>query len=352
MRKFTAMFMALSLFLLCGCGVDLNFTGVSPFRNLRDSAKTEAIAEAVDAFMEEEGLTDLSAGIIRGKETEFVRRGEMNEHTKVRLGTMSQMFTGMLIPYMTDYIGKPADIQQVADDWFHSASPVPVWSAEQPEGEEAPAEGEETEVTGQPIRLWHLALHQSGLGAFNTYGKDYATGGMLHNQIADAPLAFEPGTDTADSPLGFALLCETLRMNYNMNAKYVNLVGNQVTGLMDMQNSGFWKGDALAGYDGYQSTAYDLLKVAAHVNGVLDQNQTLRAQLDASLIEVGNTGKTLAFDMDKSGEQTVFFRTGKGDDGMVSCIAILPDLDLGVTITARGEADLMVLADQLLEIVK
>lgn len=346
MRKFTATFMALALFLLSGCGVNLNFSGTSPFRNLRDEAVNSAVEEAVGSFMEAEGIADLSVGVISGKETQFVSRGQMGEHTQVKLGTMSQMFTGMLIPYMTNEIGKPADIEQVADDWFHSASPVPVWGAAETEGEEA-----EDAAEGTPIQIWHLALHESGLDAFDTYGKDYATGGMLHNQIADAPLHFEPGTDTLDSPLGYALLCETLRMNYNMNAKYVNLVGNQVTGPMEMYNSGFWKADALAGYDGYQSTTYDLLKAVAHINGVLDQSPVLRRQLDAALEEVHDTGKTLSFDMDKSGEHTVYFRTGTGED-TTACLAVIPDLDIGVTITAGGEADLMVLANALLEILK
>ena len=344
MRKFTAIFMAMALFLLSGCGVNLNFSGTSPFRNLRDDAVNSAVEEAVGSFMAAEGISDISVGVISGKETQFVNHGEMGEHTKVKLGTMSQMFTGMLIPYMTNEIGKPVDIDQIADDWFHSASPVPVWGAEKTEEEADAAEG-------TPIEIWQLALHMSGLDAFNTYGKDYATGGMLHNQIADAPLNFEPGTDTLESPLGYALLCETLRMNYNMNARYVNLVGNQVTGLMDMWESGFWKADALAGYDGYQSTTYDLLKVVAHINGVLDQSAVLRRQLDAVLEEVHGTGKTLSFDMDKSGEQTVYFRTGTGDD-TTACLAVIPELDIGVTITAGGDADLMVLANTLLDILK
>ena len=351
MRKFTAILMAFALFLLSGCGVRLNFSGTSPFRNLRNDEVNDAANAAVLAFAEAEDLADLSVGILSGKEASFFGRGEMGEHTKVKLGTMSQMFTGMLIPYMTNdnIINKPADIEQIADDWFHSASPVPVWPVAPAEGEEAPAEGEAP--AGKPIEIWQLALHMSGLGAFNTYGKDYATGGMLHNQIAEAPLAFEPGTAMQDSALGYALLCETLRMNYNMNARYVNLVGNQVTGPMDMQNSGFWKADALAGYDGYESTTYDLLKVAAHVNGVLDQSGNLRMQLDGALEEVHGTGKTLAFDMDKSGEQTVYFRTGSGD-GTTSCLAIIPALDIAVSINAGGNADLMALAHTLLDILQ
>ena len=55
MRKFTATFMALALFLLSGCGVNLNFSGTSPFRNLRDDAVNRAVEEAVGSFMEAEG---------------------------------------------------------------------------------------------------------------------------------------------------------------------------------------------------------------------------------------------------------------------------------------------------------
>lgn len=353
MRKFTATCMILSLILLSGCGVHLNFSGTSPFRNLRNGEINQAVESAVDGFVADGNLEDISVGVLSGKQAQFVNRGQMGEHTKVKLGTMTQMFTGMLIPFMTNdnIINKPSDIDQIADDWFHSTSAVPVWPAEE---EAAPAEGEDAEgegPAGTPIEIWQLALHMSGLGAMDTFGKDYATGGMLHNQIENATLDFEPGTAMQDSTLGYALLCETLRMNYNMNAKYVNLVGNQVTGPMDMQNSGFWKADALAGYDGYESTTYDLLKVAAHVNGVLDQTPNLRMQLDGALEEVHDTGKTLAFDMAELNGNTVYFRTGSGE-GTTSCIAIIPALDIAVSINAGGNADLMALANQLLDILQ
>ena len=63
------------------------------------------------------------------------------------------------------------------------------------------------------------------------------------------------------------------------------------------------------------------------------------------------TGKTLAFDMAQLNGNTVYFRTGSGD-GTTSCIAIVPALDIAVTLNANGNADLMALANVLLDILQ
>ncbi|MBQ3062120.1 MAG: hypothetical protein IJD03_00505, partial [Clostridia bacterium] len=64
------MLMMLSLS-ACG-GVNLNFTGVSPFRNIRDEAVNAQVDTLVSAFADEHGLEGISAGVISGKETRFV----------------------------------------------------------------------------------------------------------------------------------------------------------------------------------------------------------------------------------------------------------------------------------------
>lgn len=341
MKRITAILTAAAVFLLTGCagGVHLNFSGVSPFRNIRDGGKIAAIDSAVADFQNESGVTGLSVGVIDGKETRFVSAGGMDEHTKVEIGTMTQMFTGMLIGNFE--ANKWLDRQQVVSDWFQSPARVPVW---------LPADAAEGE-RGTAVQVWQLATHTSGLGAFDTFGKAYATGGMLHNQLDGAALAFEPGTQQADSTLGYALLCETLRQCYNMNAKYTNLVNNQIIVKMDLQNSAFVREDALAGYDGYQSTAYDLTKVVGYCTGALVADEMLTGNIAAALEEVEGLGRSLAFDMDTEDGRTVYYKTGSGD-GTVSCIAFIPELQTGVAINAAGSADLMPLARALLEAVR
>lgn len=342
MKRIIALLTAAAVFLLTGCagGIHLNFSGVSPFRNIRDGGRIAAIDRAVADFQSQSGVTGLSVGVISGKETRFVSAGGMDEHTRVGIGAMTQMFTGMLIGNFE--ANKWLDRQQAVADWLRSPADVPAWL---PDGA---AEGTE----GTPIRVWQLATHTAGLGDFDTYGRDYATGGMLHNQLDAARVAFQPGTAQADSTLGYALLCETLRQCYNMNAKYTNLVNNQIIVKMDLRDSAFVKWDALAGYDGYESTTYDLTKVVGWCTGALSTDEMLSRNISAALEEVEGLGRSLAFDMETPEDgQTLYFKTGSGD-GTVSCIAFIPQLKIGVAVNAQGSADLLPLARALLAAVR
>lgn len=336
MKKAASLIIALTLVVLTtGCAdINLNFSGVSPFRNIRDEQLIEKLNSTVDEFAEAEGITDISVGVLSGKEARFINRGdEMNEHTKLPIGQMTTMFAGMLVSNFEYNRWLGAD--EYVSDWLKTPEQVPQYN-------------------GQRIKIWQLACNMSGLGDFDTFGKSYATSGMMYNQLGNADMQFEPGSEHYSSTLGYALLCETLRQSYNMNANFVNLINNQVIVKMDLQNSAFLRKDALAAYDGYESTTYDLLKVAGYCTGSFEYDEVLTKTISGALEERWSDGTgtgSLAFDMDKTGDNTVYFKTGSGD-GSVSYIAFIPDLGIGVSINAMGNADMSALAGSLLSLLK
>lgn len=335
MKRIFAFILSLAMMLgLSGCGgVNLNFTGVSPFRNIRDEAVIAQVDALVSTFADEQGLEGISAGVISGKETRFVNIGEgMGEHTVMPIGTMSNMFVGMLAADH-ERIGY-LDRNQSVSDWLNCPTEVP-------------------ENNGEQIKVWQLAANMSGLGDADTFGHSYLTAGMMYEQLPQAEFSFAAGEDIYESSLGYALLSETLRQTYNMNANFVNLVNNQVISKMQLNDSSFARGDSLAGFNGYQTTTYDLLKVAGYCTGALSYDEALTKTLNLAMEPVGtDSGRTLAFEYGKMGsgdtvENIVYFRTGEMD-GVSSFIAFIPELDIGVSLMARGEAELESLGLELL----
>ncbi|MBQ2690859.1 MAG: serine hydrolase [Clostridia bacterium] len=329
------MLMMLSLS-ACG-GVNLNFTGVSPFRNIRDEAVNAQVDTLVSTFADEHGLEGISAGVISGKETRFVNIGEgMGEHTVMPIGTMTNMFVGMLAADH-ERIGY-LDRNQNVSDWLNSPVDIP-------------------QNSGEDIKVWHLAANMSGLGDADTFDNSYLTAGMMYQQLPNSSFSFGLGEGHYESSLGYALLSETLRQTYNMNANFVNLVNNQVISKMQLNDSSFARGDSLAGFNGYQTTTYDLLKVVGYCTGALNYDEALTKTLALAMEPVGaDSGRTLAFEYGKMGsedkvENYVYFRAGEMD-GISSYIAFIPELDIGVSLIARGDADLESLGVELLSVIK
>lgn len=335
MKKIAALLMTLSMLLMGGCaGVNLNFTGVSPFRNIRDTDKIAAIDKTVDDYMASSEAEAISVGVINGKETRFVSRGEdMNEHTVLPIGKMTTMFAGMLVSnfeYNT-WLGHGESVS----DWIKSPAALP-------------------RPDGQDIKVWQLVCGLSGLGDADVGDKDYYTAGMMYNQLARGDFYFDSGSQDYESSLGYALLTECLRQSYNMNANFVNLINNQVIVKMDLRSSAFARGDALAVYDGYESTAYDLLKVVGYCGGMLEYDVALSETIKGALTEVWSgdgQNLSLSFEIDKTGENAIYYKSGNAD-GVSSYIAFIPDLGVGVSILAKGDLELSALAGLLLEQVR
>ncbi|MEA4920236.1 MAG: serine hydrolase [Clostridiaceae bacterium] len=335
MKKAASLIIALALVMMTGCAdINLNFSGVSPFRNIRDEQLIESINNTVDEFIKAEGITDISVGVLSGKEARFINRGDnINEHTKLPIGQMTTMFAGILVSNFEYNRWLGAD--EYVSDWLKTPEQVPRYN-------------------GERIKVWQLACNMSGLGDFDTFGKNYATAGMMYNQLENAEVKFEPGSEHYNSTLGYVLLCETIRQAYNINSNFVNLINNQVIVKMDLQNSAFERKDALAAYDGYESTTYDLLKVVGYCTGSFEYDEGLTKTISGALEERWSDGTgsgSLAFNIDKTGDNTVYFKAGSGDES-VSYIAFIPELGIGVSINAMGSADLSTLAGSLLGLVK
>lgn len=333
MKKAAAFITAISILLLTGCGgVRLNFSGVSPFRNIRDEAVISAVDQAVDDYQTQSGGEGVSAAVMHGKETYFTGRGSMNEHTVMPVGDMTQMFMGMLVSHFENrkYVDKTAGLS----DRLKTPEALP-------------------EAVGS-LELWQLACNISGLGGVDTGEKDYFTAGMLYEQLGSVALEYEPGTQRHGSEMGYALLTEYLRQSYNMNANFVNMINNEVITRFDLQDSSFARRDMLAAYDGYQSTVYDLLKVAGYCGGMLENDETLSKLVSGAEEEMwSGDGQrvSLAFDVSEIDGYTLYSRSGESG-GVMSYVAFIPELSIGVSAISDGGGELSGLCAQLIEAVK
>lgn len=333
-KRLAALICAALMFVLSGCSnINLNFTGVSPFRNILDTGLTGEVDGAIHDYLVENGLSDISVGVITGIKAHFYSEN-MDEHTVVPIGKTTTMFVGMLIANFEN--NRWIDPYQNVNDWLKSGSAVPNY------------EGEE-------IKVWQLAMNLSGLGDVDTYGKDYYTAGMLHNQLeAGVMLQGKPGEVKRDSSLGYAVLTECLRQSYNMNANFVNLINNQAIVKMEMLNSSFKRTDTLAAYDGYQSTSYDLLKLVGHCIGSITYDRAQTNTVAGSLTEYwadGDQAMSLAFNIDKSGDNPIYSKGDNTPDGS-AYVVFIPELQVGVSVTSKGDVDLENIALELLNIIK
>ncbi len=329
MRRSIAALLLCACLFLTGCAdVPLNFTGTSPFRNIRDDATIAALDATVDGFCQNGAR--LSVGVMRGKQARFISRGaDMGEHTRLPIGRMTEVFTGLLAANFeyNRWLGP----DEVVSEWIKTPCEVP--------------------RSGEPLKVWQLACNVSGLGGVDEMGRGYFTAGMMYDQLADAPFSAAPGEERAASDMGYALLGECLRQSYNMYANYINLVGNQIIGKMDLQNSGFSRFDALASCDGYISTSYDLLKVAGYCGGMLEYDKSLSETVKLALVEHWTDGEqtlTLAFDVRDWDGHKVYFKTGETEDSR-AFIAFMPDLAVGVSALAADDCDIAALGFALLD---
>ena len=331
MKRSLGVLLLCACLLLTGCaGVTLNFTGASPFRNIRDEATISAVDDDVNYFFEDNGAR-VSAGVMRGKETRFVSRGDgMNEHTRLPIGRVTEMFTGLLVSNFE--VNRWLTPDKNVSDWIRTPCGVP-------------------QNDGHELTVRELACNVAGLGDVDDLGNGYFTYGMMYDQLADAPFSAPAGEERRASDMGYALLSECLRQSYNMYANYVNLVSNQVIGKMDLQNSGFSRFDALASCDGYISTAYDLMKVAGYCGGMLENDKALTDTVQGALAEQwtdGETTLTLAFDVRDWDGHKVYFKTAQ-TDGSDAFLAFMPDLGVAVTCLADGPCGIASLGFALLD---
>lgn len=325
MKKLLALTLVLALSLSAtGCGgVNLNFSGTSPFRNIRD----ENIQSLVETALGEYSGQNISVGVMRGRETCFRSIGDgMNEHTVLPVGQLATMFVGLLVANFEDNGWLSRD--EIMADWINSPAGVPT--------------GGENTTVRQAV---------CGLADWGEAKRDengYFTSGMMFHQGFEAPV--EVRTEGEPSSLAYAFLCECLRQSYNMNADFVNLISNQVVVKMDLQDSAFFRRDILASFDGFESSCYDLMKVVGYCGSMLEYDDSLSRTVEIARKDP-ESQMTLAFDIYQSDGQTVCFKSASADGGS-AYIAFIPELEVGVAVIADGEVELDALGQRLLDIVK
>lgn len=325
MKKLFALTLALSLLLsMAGCGgVNLNFSGTSPFRNIREEGTISQVEKALGEYSGH----NISVGVMRGRETCFRSIGDgMNEHTVLPVGKLATMFVGLLVANFEDNGWLNRD--EIMADWINSPAGVP-------EG------GEETTV-------WQALSGIANWGEAKRDEKGYFTSGMMFSQGFEEPVLILSSAEK--SSLTYAFLCECLRQSYNMNADFVNLINNQVVVKMDLQDSSFFRRDILASYDGFESSCYDLMKAVGYCGSMLEYDESLSRTVEIARKDP-ESYKTLAFDIYQRDGQTVYFKSASADDGS-AYIAFIPELEAGVAVIADGEIELDDLGQRLLDIVK
>lgn len=325
MKKLLALTLIFALLLSAtGCaGVNLNFSGTSPFRNIRD----DNIQSLVEKALGEYSGQNISVGVMRDRETCFRSIGDgMNEHTVLPVGKLATMFVGLLVANFEDngWLGR----DEVMADWINSPAGVPVG-------------GEETTV-------WQALSGISNWGEAKRDEKGYFTSGMMFSQGFEEPAVMLSSTEK--SSLTYAFLCECLRQSYNMNADFVNLISNQVVVKMDLQDSSFFRRDILASYDGFESSCYDLMKVVGYCGSMLEYDDSLSRTVEIARKDP-ESYMTLAFDIYQSDGQTVYFKSASAEGGS-AYIAFIPELGVGVSVISDGDIELDALGQRLLDIVK
>ena len=132
MKKLLSLTLCL-LLLLCGCGIT-RFDKVSPFHQFTDGEAAEQVRRLCAAFYEDQALTGMSVGILKDGEVAFYNFGvketggsPVTEDTVYELGTMSELFTGIMF---SEWVGRGYLTEDQPLATYFPLTNLPQWKAE------------------------------------------------------------------------------------------------------------------------------------------------------------------------------------------------------------------------------
>ncbi|NCB03977.1 MAG: class A beta-lactamase-related serine hydrolase [Clostridia bacterium] len=374
MKKVLALLLALSL-LLCGC---TQTSAVSPFRKFDDDAVKQSIANAAQTYFTEKKLTGLTVGIIREGKVAFFNYGNtteggapITEDTRFEIGSLTKTLTATILASLSldPTVRVERDGELVKFDRNDRADDYLPY-------------GIKLEKDGEPVRLWQLAAHVSGLPRMPDNFKDgqnpYAEYSQfeLVDYLENAYLQTKPGESYLYSNLGFGLLGWI--MGRAMGTQFDALMQSRILNPLGMDRTAFtlteeqealrakphsalgteisqWDFDVLAPCGGLKSTSHDLIRFVAANLGELDLEwQTLVAGIKETQQKYyEGDGRTigLGFHFSQLDGKTVYTHNG-ATGGYRSYLGFLPDTGTGVVVLCNNAIDVDALGIEALTLLQ
>ena len=332
----------------------------------------DRIQERCQTFFQDNKLIGLAVSVYDNGEASFLNFGatddggaSITQHTHFEIASVTKTFTSLLMAQMAFDPDIQLDIHTPADQYLPFTLP---------------------EMDGNPIELWHLSTHTSGLPrmplnyreSFNPY-KDYDMA-KLEEYYADATLLAVPGKQYGYSNLGVGTLGVALTgvagVDYESGHGYEALMKERVLEPLDMQETAIflsedelaamavphtvmgtdypaWEFDALAACGALRSTTYDLTQYIAAAIGQTPCNETLSSAFHECLklqYAGGGTAIGLGFFLQKlSNGQTIHWHDG-ATGGSRSAILFCPQTGQGVVLLCNSAVPVYELGLELMEI--
>ena len=190
MKKVLLIIICISL-ILCGCSVRVDKT--TAFKKYTDTRKAAEINELCRSFFEETGVCGMSVGIMDGFEVKFFNYGKtdingaaVSEDTVYQLGTLTEMFTGVL---WAEWENRGWFMPETQTSVYFPYTKLPTYN-------------------GDGFNSFNLVTHTSGLPElpenftdFNTYDDL-----LLRQYLISSKLASKPGVERSHSYIGMGLL--------------------------------------------------------------------------------------------------------------------------------------------------
>lgn len=359
MKRAWALMLALCI-LLSGC---TQTSAVSPFRKFKDESASRSIADASRKFYDEKKLTGLTVGIIRDGKVAFFNYGKtaengapITEDTRFEIGALTEPMTATILASLsldpTVYKVRDKDNKVKFDRRDRADSYLPY--------------GIKLEKDGNPVLLWQLAAHVSGLpylpdnlsGGENPYA-DYSQFELVES-LQRVELQTAPGEQYAASDFGFGLLgwlmsrATGTQFDKLMQSRILNPLGMDHTAftLTDAQEAARakphtalgeetaqWDYDVLAPCGGLKSTSHDLIRFVAGNLGELDLEwQTLvsaLAETQKQYYEGDGHTVGLGFEMTQLGGNTVYTQNG-ATGGYGGYLGFIPKTGTGVVVLCNN----------------
>ncbi|MFZ0547272.1 MAG: serine hydrolase [Candidatus Promineifilaceae bacterium] len=320
---------------------------------------TDAIQEMLQAYVDkyQKGV-GLIVGLISPAGTEFISYGRLHVNrpdpvrpdTLFEIGSVSKIFTALLLADMA------AQGEVALDD---------------PIGRFLPPTVKTPTYQGQPITLFHLATHTSGLprndndhtsaDGSNPYS-DY-TVEQLYQFLSTYDLPHSPGSAAAYSNLGFGLLGHILGLKAGLS--YDQLVRQRIGQPLHMPDTmttlsaeqagrlaqphnvvrepvSYWTMPTLAGAGALRSTAADLLQFVGGSLGLVDSSLTpvMQQMVQTHYLtgEPNNKKRPLGWGIETKYSPHVIVADG-GTGGSRAFIGFVPEKQIGVVVLCNVATD-------------
>ncbi|MFT4537752.1 MAG: D-alanyl-D-alanine-carboxypeptidase/D-alanyl-D-alanine-endopeptidase [Planctomycetota bacterium] len=332
-------------------------------QNLTEAAASPTLDELMTrvddsaSTLVSDGLTvGMVVGIVRGDERLIRGYGEVvlgggdepNADTVYEIGSVSKVFTGILLADAAQR--ELLDVEDTVQDIVGDAFTMPMYEEE-------------------PIRLWHLSTHTSGLprmpGNFKPANPDdpYADYelGALYDYVSGYKLRRAPGQEYAYSNLAVALLGNVLA--HTQETSYESLVSARITGPLGMDHTAVtltpwmqerfaqaydmdqgeklsWNLGVFAGAGGIRSNMNDMLIFA---RAALHPELTALDEALASSMEVryrGSTGVMIGLGWHAGSGGATRWHNGQ-TGGYHSYLALWPEQEVAVVLLSNTTAGLL-----------